>query len=344
MNNDLNNLKVLKVLHNEELSISCDSFVIKNSDLGGELLSSSIWSRVLDLDNSSYERLCVKNEKGDILLCGIFEYQKILFWQYAYSPRGPIFNNSLDDKEKVVVFDFFVNELKKKNKDLVFYRFEPFFGFRNLYNLNSKKNVLNVKDIQPQKTLCLDLRKSEDELLSSMHQKTRYNIRLAKRKGVEVFEVKDKEIYFNYFWRLMQKTGIRDSFGIHSRSHYLNILMADDNFKLYLAKYDDNIIAAGIFSNFGKRVTYLHGASDNSFRKLMAPHFLQFKVIQEAKKDGFLYYDFYGIDEKKWPGVTRFKKGFSGFEFEYGGTCEYVFSKTYYKLYQLLKKFKSLIK
>lgn len=339
------NLKTLKLNKEDKKNYtneSLDSFVIANSDLGGEFLLSSSWKKVLDLDDCKYDILKVIDDKQNILAVLFINYQKSLFFNYGYLARGPIFSKELSDNEKIIVFNFLINELKHRKESFSFLRFETFNGFRDLYNLNNINKIKKVKDIQPRKTLVLDLLKNEDELLKEMHQKTRYNINLARRKGVEIFVAKDKKEYFNDFWRLMKLTGERDSFGIHNTKHYLNILLADDNFKLYLAKIDNNIITAGIFSFFGKRVTYLHGASDNSYRKAMAPHLLQFNVISDAKKAGFNYYDFYGIDEEKWPGVTRFKKGFNGFEFLYDGTCDYVFCKYKYSLYLFLKKIKSI--
>jgi len=186
----------------------------------------------------------------------------------------------------------------------------------------------------------LDLKKSKEELLSDMHQKTRYNIRLAKKKGVEIIEGGADD--FDDFWNLINKTADRDRFRIHTKEYYKKMLSVDF-VKIFFAKFAGKIIATGIFSFYGDTVTYMHGASDNEHRNVMAPYLLQWELITRAKEKGFKYYDFYGIDDKKWPGVTRFKKGFGGFEKRYPGTFDMVFSQIWYNVYNILRKIKRLL-
>jgi len=109
--------------------------------------------------------------------------------------------------------------------------------------------------------------------------------------------------------------------------------------EIFLAKYKNKIIAANLLVFFGKRATYLHGGADYKYRKVMAPHLLQWTQIQEAKKRGYDEYDFWGIDEKNWPGLTRFKKSFQGEEFEYPQGKDFLLRDFWYKLYRLIKKF-----
>jgi lipid II:glycine glycyltransferase (peptidoglycan interpeptide bridge formation enzyme) len=75
----------------------------------------------------------------------------------------------------------------------------------------------------------------------------------------------------------------------------------------------------------------------------MSPYLLQWSLIKYAQAAGYLYYDFYGIDEKKWPGVTRFKTGFGGYVFEYAGTYDLVFKPVIYRVYEFLRKLRRLI-
>ena len=79
----------------------------------------------------------------------------------------------------------------------------------------------------------------------------------------------------------------------------------------------------------------MHGASDHDYRALMAPYLLHWEVIKYAKEHGLSEYDLWGIDEKKWSGVTRFKKGFGGREVKYTGSYDYVFMPIWYRLYRL---------
>ena len=70
----------------------------------------------------------------------------------------------------------------------------------------------------------------------------------------------------------------------------------------------------------------------------MAPYLLQWEQIKEAKKRGCIEYDFWGIDDKKWPGVTRFKKGFGGQEITYPGAFDLIFQPIWYRLYKIAKR------
>jgi lipid II:glycine glycyltransferase (peptidoglycan interpeptide bridge formation enzyme) len=75
----------------------------------------------------------------------------------------------------------------------------------------------------------------------------------------------------------------------------------------------------------------------------MAPYLLQWEIIKKAKAAGCKYYDFFGIDEKKWPGVTRFKHGFSGEEIKYPGTFDMIFNLTSYNLYRILRAIRRFV-
>lgn len=220
-----------------------------------------------------------------------------------------------------------------------------------LINLDFKKIK---RESQPSKTLILNLEKSEKEILDAMHYKTRYNIRVAEKNGVKI-EIKKSlnNEEFEQIWDLTRKTAKRDKFSIFPKEYYKKLLTIfnitsqkeDIGFpkpyiKTILARNEKKIIAEAIIMFCNDTATYLHGASDYEFRNLMAPHLIQWSAILEAKKSGCQFYDFWGIDAKKWPGVTRFKNGFGGREIEYAGTWDYVFDKKWYYMYLLTKKLK----
>jgi lipid II:glycine glycyltransferase (peptidoglycan interpeptide bridge formation enzyme) len=110
--------------------------------------------------------------------------------------------------------------------------------------------------------------------------------------------------------------------------------------KIYFAEYEGKVLCANMMIFYGDTATYLHGGSSSADKNIMAPHLLQWEQIKLAKAKGYKYYDFWGIDEIKWPGVTRFKKGFGGFEVDYGGTWELAITKWKYTLYKLIKRIK----
>jgi len=330
-----------------------DNFIKKAADQrGAEFLQSWQWGEILRFGGEEIRRLGIKNEAGEIMAALTIVKKSlgagVFYW---YAPRGPIIgfennkkeNDSLTHKALTVVFNFFAESFKKNNPRALFWRLEP-----NILKIEAKDNfkldgraLKKTLNLQPERTLILELDKKEEELLASMHQKTRYNIRLAEKKEIEIKRGSIEDL--GEFKRLMELTGARDGFRVHSATHYERLLKQGAGFiELYFAQYQNRKIATGLFCFFGDKVTYMHGASDNEFRNLMAPYFLQWFLIKEAKRRGYQYYDFYGIDEKKWPGVTRFKLGYGGRETEYVGTYDLVFHPRAYLIYNFLRKLRRL--
>ncbi len=263
---------------------------------------------------------------------------------YLYAPRcGGDFLSEVFLKK--------VKETAKK-ENAIFLKIEPSSILGELRegkpSVLKKLGFKKAQNIQPRKTLILDVTKSEKDLLEQMHHKTRYNIRLAERKNIKIRKDKTK---FEDFWKLIQKTTKRDGFRPHPKEYYKKMLDIP-GMELFVAEYPEKspistngasqnkIIAANIVVFHKKQAIYLHGASDYEYRKLMAPHLLQWQQILEAKKRDCAEYDFWGIDDKKWPGVTRFKKGFSGKEIEYPNAYDLTFESFWYIFYRVAKKFR----
>lgn len=299
-------------------------------------LQSFFWGKIQEL----YKRKClyfIFKSKNDFLGSSLIIENSFLFnkFKYWYIPRGPVFKENVSFEVKNNIFSG-LRRLAGKNK-IAFIRFEPFDLF-----LSDKNFIKKTTDIQPAKTSFLDLNKSYEDILSEMKQKTRYNIRLAQKKGIEVYEAKDKEVAFLNFINLIKQTSLRDDFSIHRDDYYKNLIDFNQGFiRVFEARYQNQIVASGIFSFYGNCVSYLHGASADSFRNVMAPYLLHSEMINLAKKENFSFYDFYGVDESKWPGVSRFKKGFGGEEFSYPGTYDLLVNKFVYFVYlcfRFLKK------
>ncbi|MBI2055471.1 MAG: peptidoglycan bridge formation glycyltransferase FemA/FemB family protein [Candidatus Sungbacteria bacterium] len=194
--------------------------------------------------------------------------------------------------------------------------------------------------LQPRAVMMVDCRKSEAEFLSAMHPKTRYNIRLAERHGVSLRRVPPDEAVsgLDSFWELAAETSKRNGFSLHSRNHYgvlLGVKSEAFENQLWLAEYRGKVLAAAIINFYRPSglTTYLHGASSGQHREVMASYLLHWGVIKAAKQCNFARYDFGGIDEKRWPGVTRFKKGFGGVMVSFPESRDFVFRSTLYWLY-----------
>jgi peptidoglycan pentaglycine glycine transferase (the first glycine) len=325
------------------------------------------WGKFQEQAGSQIIRLGVEDGGKLIGAATLIVKRLPLGHSYLYCPRGPILindqspsinNQTITNNQNLnnqTNFNLLVEEIKKlvKEKKAIFLRFEPQFQIPN-----SKFQIHKTSDVQPSKTLILDLSKTEEELLSGMHPKTRYNVRLAEKKGVKISNVEflisnGKNEEFEKFWKLMEETVKRDGFRLHGKEYYRKMLQMNfhesetipstrdksrTEIKLYTATYKGKIIAGNIVSIFGDTATYVHGASSNEFRNVMAPFLLQWHCIKFAKKTGCKFYDFYGIDENKWPGVTRFKKGFGGAELDFPGTYDLPFSNFLYRAYGIMRK------
>jgi lipid II:glycine glycyltransferase (peptidoglycan interpeptide bridge formation enzyme) len=273
---------------------------------------------------------------------------------WLYCNRGPVLNELSED-----ALNDFINEVKKivKKENAVFVRIETPYNFESL---DAKKYEEITKKIgfrnahtshQPEYTLIIDLQASLEGILAQMKQKGRYNIRLAKKKGVCVRAADPKNekqfaLDTDAFYQILQETTQRDQFKGHNRTFYkqmVEILNAEDMGELYVAEYNKEVIAGIIITFFNDTAIYYYGASSNKHRNVMAPYLLQWHAIQEAKKRGFKHYDLLGIappDAKKhpWKGVSEFKMKFGGKIFRYAKAKEYVFKPLWYWLMLLRKK------
>lgn len=202
--------------------------------------------------------------------------------------------------------------------------------------------IISSQSLQPQRTIILDVSLPQEKLRAAMHEKTRYNIRVAEKKGVIVSRAARDARDADMFFSLLQETAARDRFRTHPKKYYQELLaVSSDGFsnELFCARYQGELLACALVNFYApaNTVTYLHGASLQKFRNVMAPYLLHWSIIQEAKKRNFQYYDFWGIDDDRWPGVTRFKKGFGGTLIEYPASRDIVFRPFWYRMYHYTK-------
>ena len=180
-------------------------------------------------------------------------------------------------------------------------------------------------NIQPRRTLIVSLEGDEDRILGRMRQKTRYNIRLASRKGVIVRPWDDLE----GFGRMMQETATRDQFGAHIPIYYqraFNLFHPDGACEIFVAEYGGTPLAALMVFARGDRAWYFYGASTSQHRNLMPNYLLQWEAMRWARARGCTQYDLWGVPDETlevleaefanrrdglW-GVYRFKRGFGG--------------------------------
>jgi lipid II:glycine glycyltransferase (peptidoglycan interpeptide bridge formation enzyme) len=296
------------------------------------------------------EIVLAEDEDGNIIGSISVLIRKIpIFGNIMYSPRGPICD--IHDKEVLKQLTDGLKELAKKYKSFVL-KVEPDIKsddieFRQIvsnikYKIKDDAKNFN-EEIQPRYVFRLDLKgKTEDEVFKAFHQKTRYNVRLATKKGVVIKEGTRDDL--KDFHEIMKITGKRDDFIIRPLSYFEK--MYDELGKhvhLLMAYYEDKPIS-GIFNiDYGNKVWYLYGASSNEHRNLMPNYLLQWEGIKYAINQGKDIYDFRGvcgvIDETHPQyGLYRFKKGFDAEFTEFIGEIYLDFKPLTYKLYKMSEK------
>jgi len=191
-------------------------------------------------------------------------------------------------------------------------------GSKFIKELQERGWRTSAEQIQFRNSVELDLTRSEDELMAAMKQKTRYNIRLAGRKGIIIRRGTPED--FSTIATMYQETARRDGFTIRPVEYYLDVWQSFYEARMafpLVAEFEGNMVAALVLVRYGDRAIYMYGASTNRERKRMPNHLLQWEAIRWAKAAGCTTYDFWGAPDEfvetdpLW-GVWRFKDGFRG--------------------------------
>lgn len=193
--------------------------------------------------------------------------------------------------------------------------------------------------IQFRNTLLLDLTRSEDELLAAMKQKTRYNVRLAGRRGVVVRPGTIADL--DCVYQLYAETGRRDGFVIRPADYYHDVwgtFLQEGLAHLLLADFAGETVASLILFTFGPTAWYMYGASSDRHRQHMPNYLLQWEAIRWARAAGCILYDLWGAPETQdqtdpmW-GVVRFKLGLGGELAQGLGAWDFAVNPAGYRLY-----------
>lgn len=336
-------MDVQDVVNGEKL----DFFV--GSQERAQFLQSFLWGEFQKEFGRNVIRLGVFDDGLLIGSAQMIEHRLPLGRKYWYCPRGPVVDVALPVEKHTEAWKIIVSGIvsRAESAKAIFVKIEPPIHKHEHQLLDTFVGdyaSASALFVQPQDTLYLNLKKTTDELKAAMHHKTRYNIKLAERKGVTV-RTGNCDGDFKQFWQLNTATTQRDNFQAHSEDYYKQMfttLVANGFMKLYLAELDGTVLAANYVVSFGDTVTYVHGASSSEHRNVMAPHLLQWKQILDAKDGGFALYDFWGIAPEnatchRWEGITRFKKGFGGENVSFIGVRDLILSKPWYTLYKLIR-------
>ena len=323
-----------------------NEFVMNSSR--GHVFQSYEWGEVMACSGWKPLRLVVEDRhqiRGGISILK----KKILStpWSILYSPRGPAID--FDDHKSFSELVKGIKEVALSEK-AIFLQIVPhaFYDENGTIKSIENKNFIKIEKegifrlTQPVWVYRIDLKKSEDEILSQMKRKTRYSVRLSLKKGVTITQKKDlKDL--KIFYGMLRESSKRKNFPIRSFSYFeslWNNLAPSGYARLFFANCNGKTLAGELVLRFGDICWDMYRASVDSDRNLRPNYALQWKIMQWAKQKGCLWYSLRGVPSFNPPpehggyGVYKFKKGFGGVPFTYAGDYYYIFKPKLYKLWE----------
>ena len=312
---------------------------------GGHLLQSWAWGELKAQFGWRVERVAVGAACAQVL----FRPLPAGMGTLAYVPKGPAVD--LGDEEAAGALLAAIRPIARRQR-AVCLKVEPnreddpvlAGGLRKLGFRPSPQMV------QPRRTILVELDGEPEALLERMRQKTRYNVRLAARKGVTVRAGDEADL--PAFYRLLQVTAERDRFAVHSLEYYAaahRLFVPTGQGRLLLAEHEGQLLAGLVVFGFGDTACYMYGASSDESRNLMPNYLLQWEAMRWAKELGCRSYDLWGVPDEDegaleaqfadrndglW-GVYRFKRGFGGRLVRTPGAWDLVYAPLRYRLYTL---------
>ena len=204
--------------------------------------------------------------------------------------------------------------------------------------------VESSDQIQFRNTVMVDLSASEEEILMRMKQKTRYNVRLAEKKGVTIRVGSADDLPMLY--KMYAETSVRDGFVIRDEEYYMTVwklfmqeaVSGQPSAAPFIAEVDGEAVAAIFLFVFAGRGYYVYGMSRDKHREKMPTYLLQWAAMKHAKAHGCLTYDLWGApdvfdeSDSMW-GVYRFKEGLGGDVVRTLGAYDFAPSKFWYSMY-----------
>ncbi|MBN1579362.1 MAG: peptidoglycan bridge formation glycyltransferase FemA/FemB family protein [Anaerolineae bacterium] len=328
-----------------------DQFVIGHP--GGHVLQTSTWGVHQSEFGWRTERVVVRVR--DVIVAGAQVLFRHLRWGLtrAYIPKGPL----VDYTDQAVCRALFtaIHQVCRARRAILL-KIEPDSMDSDLASTLSRYALYpSPYTVQPPRTILIDISGSQDDVLKRMKSKTRYNIRLAERKGIQVRQGHRQDIAA--FTRLLAVTGHRDGFDVHCPRYYeraFDLFVPAHRACLLVATFQGQPVAAVMPFAFGDRAWYMYGASGNEHRAKMPNYALQWSAICWAQEQGCTSYDLWGIPDEDeemleaqfeerreglW-GVYRFKRGFGGQVTRYAGAFDRIYNKPLYRLYRLALKFR----
>jgi lipid II:glycine glycyltransferase (peptidoglycan interpeptide bridge formation enzyme) len=309
-------------------------------------LQSWAWGEFRRATGVEVERLGVFNDQGRLeqVVQVTFHPIPILGGQAGYIPKGPAptanFFPALEDLGQRH------HALFIKHEPNVLFPADQTDVYKDLRLLLAANHCQIGQALFTPYTFVLDLTPSEEELLANCKSKTRYNIRLAEKKGVTIGEDTTEQGMADYL-RLLEETTERQNFYAHNRQYFetmWQVLGQDPMFHIFTARFEGQVISAWIVFIYNGVGYYPYGASSRAHKEVMANNLLMWEVLKFAKQQGCTSFDMWGAlgpdpdPHHKWYGFHRFKEGYGAILMQSLGTYDQVIVPTMYSLFTLGNK------
>jgi lipid II:glycine glycyltransferase (peptidoglycan interpeptide bridge formation enzyme) len=260
----------------------------------------------------------------------------------GYLPKGPNITQTM------------LNELLEigRRENCIFIQLEPNIEKANQKEYHFQNLYKSSHPLFTKYTFILDLTKSEEELLKNMGQKTRYNIRVAEKRGVKVVEDNSDKAFEEYL-RLTKETTTRQNFYAHGEKYHRlmwetlknqNSNTNELSAHLLKATYNGKVLVTWILFVLGDTLYYPYGASSTEYREAMASNLMMWEAIKFGKRLGLKKFDMWGAlgpnpnTKDPWYGFHRFKEGYGPKLAEFVGSYDFVINGKMYVVFKLLNK------
>lgn len=315
----------------------------------------AVWTEDGKFTISSNDQLSVTNVVAAALILKRTAFRRFSIF---YAPKGPLMDWTNESLRKRVLDDL---QSFAKRQGAIFLKLDPDVilgrgvpasvdevtensGQAVMSDLKRRGWVESSDQIQFKNTVIVDLTASEEDILMRMKQKTRYNVRLAEKKGVTVRVGTQEDLPALY--KMYAETSVRDGFVIRDEEYYMTVwklfmsaaISGQPSAVPLIAEVDGEAVAAIFLFMFGERGYYVYGMSRDKHREKMPTYLLQWAAMKHAKAHGCLTYDLWGApdvfdeSDSMW-GVYRFKEGLGGEVVRTLGAYDFASSRFWYSMY-----------
>lgn len=216
--------------------------------------------------------------------------------------------------------------------------------------LREKNFIKAFEELQPEWRQIIDITKGEEEILSQMKPKGRYNIRVAQKHGVEVTTCPIDRLVdgVEIFYDLYQQTGQYQKLSLREKRYFLEmmkVLYPKGEAAILIARYHNLPLSAIIVTYYDQVASYLYGGTSRLHKNVMAPYLAHWEAIREAKRRGCHLYDLLAIappdnPRHKYANLTFFKEQFGGRKVNLVGSWDLIYKPFWYKIFKMAERFR----